>query len=165
MRGAASLIGTRRKRGVARFSGASAGRVRRDLIEECVFELLQHVVFTPGVAQRIKSAAAAKTTGRSGTQRRLTKRLAAVEAKLERARRNLAIADSDDLSTIKTVLRELKHERDELQSGLSELSIEDTKEVLADAVAAVRSSREWFADPDPAFRPRSPQSFLGSTLR
>lgn len=87
-------------------------RIRQDLVEEHVFDVIRNSVFRPDMVSRIKSQISAISQQRQGRDesRYLNEQLRKINGKLERARRNLAVADVDDVPTVQAVILELKQQ-------------------------------------------------------
>jgi hypothetical protein len=108
-------------------------RVLKEQAEAAVLEVVRRDVFGSVTFSKVAEQIAAIPQARNAERRReLGDQLKQVEAKLDRARRNLVFVDVEDLPAVQAAILELKRERDGLKEQARLLDWEmDSKQVLA----------------------------------
>ena len=125
--------------------------IRADIAEPMVLELLRREVFGSETLDRLRAKVETVPTDEDAQQRKnIVGQLQAVEAKLDRARRNMALADTEDLPTFQAVLGELKEERERARAEARLLdSAADPTQILASAAELLKACADALRSSDP----------------
>jgi hypothetical protein len=141
--------------------------VRQDRVETFALDLMRRAIAANAAEIVGEIQGLAKDRAEQDAGRQVADQLRRIEGKLERARRNLALAETEDLPTVQAVLDELRAERERLLGELrTAAESSDDVDVICGAAVSLLGTCEDLTSGEPqALKNALVESFESITLR